>query len=243
MLLVAEALGQSGTAQVVDLYPDSQFQPNYAIYEHGKPTKLVLFNYASDATGGADYQFNFTVAGGKVPGSVAVKYLLAPTVTSKANITWAGQVSRLMLRSRYTLTTLNQTLGGDFASDGRLAGALNVSTVACDTAANACLIPVPAPAVALVFLDSTDGAINDGAAGEGAQTFATTTKHTRTRAGATHTAVDARVLATSNGMSAKDRKMSSTSKNQKKNGARGAGVPCAAALFAALAGAVIVLGL
>jgi hypothetical protein len=96
MLVMAEALGQSGTAQVVDLYPDSVYQPVYAIYEHGKPTKLVLFNYASDATGGADYMFKFSVDDGKVPGSVAVKYLLAPAVTSKANITWAGQVCCLI---------------------------------------------------------------------------------------------------------------------------------------------------
>jgi hypothetical protein len=205
MLVVAEALGQTGTAQVIDLYPQSVAQPNYAIYENGKPSKLVLFNYASDPTGAANYQFNATIDGGSVPSQVAVKYLLAPTVTSKDNITWAGQ-----------------TFGGDFASDGRLQGTLNVTTVQCDTGANTCLVTVPAPGVALVFLNTNDAEINDGAATQGASTFATTTLHTKTKSqtknGANTATMDPAVLATSNGSSAKDRKaFGSTSQGKVRN--------------------------
>jgi hypothetical protein len=215
MLVVAEALGQTGTAQVIDLYPQSVAQPNYAIYENGKPSKLVLFNYASDPTGAANYQFNTSIAGGSVPSQVAVKYLLAPTVTSKDNITWAGQ-----------------TFGGDFASDGRLQGTLNVTTVQCDTGANTCLITVPAPGVALVFLNTNDAEINDGAATQGASTFATTTLHSKTKSGANTATIDPSVLATSNGSSAKDRKgQGATSKGDVKNGTCALGVPVAATLF------------
>jgi hypothetical protein len=47
-----------------------------------------------------------------------------------------------------------QTLGNNLASDGRLEGTLNVTTIECDQNANTCSIPVPAPAFALVFLTS-----------------------------------------------------------------------------------------
>jgi hypothetical protein len=219
MLVVAEALGQTGTAQVVDLYPTSVAQPNYAIYENGKPTKLVLINYASDPSGASDYQFNWTITGQTVPQNVKVKYLLAPSVVARQNITWAGQ-----------------TFGAMYESDGRPVGDLNVSTVACDQTANNCLIHVPAPAVALVFFDTTDKAIDDGSASDAPKTFATTTLHAKTNG---HTAtVDSAVLATSNGMSAKDRKgMGSTSRGGAKNGAGRAPAPVAAALVAVLAGA------
>jgi hypothetical protein len=92
MLAVAEAFGSSGTAQIMDLYPQSQYQPNYAIWENGKASKFALFNFVSDNTTASDYTFVFSVEGG-VPSQVKVKYLLAPFLTSKDNITWAGQVS------------------------------------------------------------------------------------------------------------------------------------------------------
>jgi hypothetical protein len=221
MLVVAEALGQTGTAQVIDLFPASVAQPIYSIYENGKPSKLVLFNYASDPTGAANYQFNASIDGGSVPSQVAVKYLLAPTVTSKDNITWAGQ-----------------TFGGDFASDGRLQGTLNVTTVQCDTGANTCLITVPAPGVALVFFDTNDAEINDGAATQGASTFATTTLHSKTKSGANTATMDPAVLATSNGSSAKDRKANGgTSKASSKSGARAQVAPVVGAILAVAAGA------
>lgn len=221
MLVVAEALGQTGTAQVMDLYPASEAQPNYAIWENGKPSKLVLINYASDPSGASDYQFNWTIAGQTVPQSVQVKYLLAPTVVSRDNITWAGQ-----------------TFGGLYESDGRPMGELNVSTVACDQTNNNCLIRVPAPGVALVFFDQTDPAINDGSSSQGPKTFATTTIHAKTKSGAANTAtVDTAVLATSNGSSAKDRTgVGSTSKGTTKSSAGRVTVPFVGALLAALAG-------
>jgi hypothetical protein len=110
MLVVAEALGTSGAAQVMDLFPQSQAQPIYGIWENGKMSKVALFNWANDPSGGASYQFSFSVEGG-VPSSVKVKYLLAPTLTSKDNITWAGQVgsSFLLEGGPDRLTWRNQT--------------------------------------------------------------------------------------------------------------------------------------
>lgn len=104
------------------------------------------------------------------------RYLLADSVSTKQNITWA-----------------NQTLGTTFyASDGRLENTLEVVTVPCTN--GTCRVRMRAPSFALVFL--TDQALNDVTpTGPAAQTFATTvTTHRRGRV-----FVDPSVLATSNG--------------------------------------------
>jgi hypothetical protein len=130
MLIVAEPVGKMGTAQAVDLFPESLFQPIYNIYENGKPTKVLLFNYLNNnASSEHDYTFQLSPEGAQVPKEVKVKYLRAPFVTSKENITWEGQ------------------------SDGRIQGTLDVKKIACDTTANNCAIPMPAPAMTLVVLD------------------------------------------------------------------------------------------
>jgi hypothetical protein len=219
-MFISEAFGKSGTAQILDIFPQSQYQPNYAIYEGGKPSKLALINWASDTTGASDYVFSFGVDGG-VPGSVKVKYLLAPTLTSKDNITWAGQ-----------------TFGGVFESDGRLKGTLNITTVSCDQGANVCNIRVPAPAAALVFLADDPAAAQGGSGDALTQTFSTSAL-TKVKNTAT---VDPSVLATSNGNSAKDRlEQAATSKGGLKNKAERAIVPGAAVLVAMMVGAWTIL--
>ncbi|GMK54139.1 hypothetical protein CspeluHIS016_0107250 [Cutaneotrichosporon spelunceum] len=65
--------------------------------------------------------------------SVFVRYLLAPSTAEQYNITWAGQ-----------------TLGDSFASDGRLYGTAETHEFACNN--GQCVVPVPAPAIAVVFL-------------------------------------------------------------------------------------------
>jgi len=102
-----------------------------------------LFNFVTDPTGASTYTAVISIGGGSTgqsnatPSQVQVKYLLAESVSSNGNFTWAGQ-----------------TLGNALKSDGRLNGTLNVTTVQCDQSANTCSIPVPAPAFALVFLTS-----------------------------------------------------------------------------------------
>jgi len=91
-------------------------------------------------------------------------------------------------------------------------GTLDVATIQCDQGANACVVPVKAPGFALVFL--TDSPVLQD---EAPASFATTA-WTRTVNTAT---VDPLLLATSNGMSGKERsKYGSTSKGSV-NGAMG----------------------
>jgi hypothetical protein len=92
--------------------------------------------------------------------------------------------------------------------DGRFKGDLNIVSISCDTSANTCLIPVPAPAFALVFLTS-------------AEDISTVTFSTSVYTNTANTAtVAASVLATSNGMSGKDWELGSTSSGSN-NGANG----------------------
>ncbi|KAF8949995.1 glycoside hydrolase family 79 protein [Flammula alnicola] len=175
-IVLAEALGKTNTSQVVDLWGNAGnvYTPSYAIYESGALSKLALFNYVDDNTTLSDLLVTVNVPTG-VPGTVKVKYLSADSVASRQNISWAGQ-----------------TLGGHFEVDGRFTGTLNVTSITCDTTANNCVIPVPAPGFALVFFDTS---VPQLSVGQATQTFATTAK-TKVRNTAT---VDPSVLATSNG--------------------------------------------
>lgn len=165
-IVAAEALGSTGNARVMDLQLDngSEHRAGYAIYENGVATRLVLVNYVQPTTpGGNDYTATFAIGGAQTglpavtPASVKVKYLLAASVNSKDNITWAGQ-----------------TFGQQFMSDGRLQGDLQIETVQCNPADGTCNIRVPGPGVALVFLN--DAALqSSGAEISQVQTYATTT--------------------------------------------------------------------
>lgn len=87
-LAVAETFGSSNQSQIVDMNLPSEFRPGYAIYENGQPTRLAFINYASDATGASDYNAVISLGGTTVPDHVNVRYLSAPSVTEKFNITW-----------------------------------------------------------------------------------------------------------------------------------------------------------
>lgn len=197
---MAEALGSTGTAQVLDLFPNSAspYTPGYAIYENGALARLALFNYMTDPTGANDYTATITVP--NAPSSVTVKYLLSDSVSTKGNMTWAGQ-----------------TFGGYFASDGRLTGTEVVQTVTCS--GGECAVKVPAPGMALVFVDGeADFAF---AGGDTAQvTFATTTE-TRT---VNTIKADPTSVASSNGQRPFDGYLSSSpQKKSEAEGRRGKG--------------------
>ncbi|QRV79270.1 glycoside hydrolase family 79 protein [Ceratobasidium sp. AG-Ba] len=186
-LLVAEAFGQSGDAQIVDLAMNGNnaLTPGYAIYEGGNPTRLVLFNYIDDASGANDYTANIAIGGQQTglasttPTSVNVRYMRAPALGSH-NITWAGQ-----------------NLGGELGSDGRLNGAVETVTIQCDTTAQTCAIPVKAPSIALVFLTTT--AMQASSPQDSVtQTFPTTIL-TAKYAGGITISIDPSALAVSNG--------------------------------------------
>ncbi|KAJ7592243.1 hypothetical protein C8J56DRAFT_1131789 [Mycena floridula] len=167
-------MGPSNASQIIDLQPNNNndFTPAYAIYENGVPMRVALFNYMDDPTGASTLSVTVSVAGANLP-QVKVKYLLAPSVISKDNFTWAGQ-----------------TFGGVYESDGRLKGDPDVKTVTCN--GGNCVITVPAPSMALVFLP--DQALSESDTGT-TVTFPTTvfTKTLNT------VMVDASILATSNG--------------------------------------------
>lgn len=204
-IVAAEAFGPSGNAQIIDLQANniSMFTPAYAIYENGAPVRLVLFNYVSDPTGASDYTTTISIGGSAIgqdnatPAQIQVKYLAAPSVSEKYNITWAGQ-----------------NFGATFQSDGRLKGSESVQTIDCDQSSNTCQVTVPAPGVALVFL-SSDAYGESG--NPPTQTFPTTMV-TKTVNTAT---VDPSVLATSNGMSGATWELGSTSKENTAAGLRG----------------------
>ena len=54
---MAEIFGSSHESQVLDLNANegNEFTPAYAVYEHGIPTKVALFNYVTDPSSESDY--------------------------------------------------------------------------------------------------------------------------------------------------------------------------------------------
>lgn len=131
LLVVAEALRSSSGTVVVDLDVDSSKTSNlssvagYGIYENGTPQKLVLFNFGPQAA-----TFNLP-NGTTTHNTSAVRYLTAPGVTDKSAITWDG-------------TAVD--------GSGILQGKNTTLNVQCD---QGCTLNVPAPGVALVYLDSS----------------------------------------------------------------------------------------
>ncbi|EJD02698.1 uncharacterized protein FOMMEDRAFT_140601 [Fomitiporia mediterranea MF3/22] len=224
MLLLTEAFGSSGAAQVVDLFmnSNSQWTPGYVIYEHGNPARVVLMNFLTDSSGASNYTAYISVGGnttntpGATPASVQVKYLLANSASDKFGITWAGQ-----------------SFGGPFESDGRMQGQEMIYTYQCDQANNVCAIPVPAPGAALVFLNS-DALSESGP--KTTQTFATTAAAT---AAANTATVDQAVLATSNGRGGGKWDSSGSTSFGSTGGAMGASAMLASA---GLTGAIALFG-
>ncbi|KAL5485437.1 hypothetical protein ACEPAI_8079 [Sanghuangporus weigelae] len=225
MIALTEIFGRTGTAQVVDLYMNNnnQYTPGYVVYENGNPARVVLINYLTDASGASNYTAYISVGGnqtltpGATPGSVQVKYLLASSAADKFGITWAGQ-----------------HFGGPFESDGRLQGDEMIYTYACDQTNNVCAVPVPAPGIAVVFLNSD--ALSESTP-QTTQTFATTAVAT---AAANTATVDQAVLETSNGRGGgKWSFQGSTSYGSAGNDAAGANAMLASAIFT---GALTILG-
>ncbi|KAF8800345.1 glycoside hydrolase family 79 protein [Phlegmacium glaucopus] len=228
-IVLAEAFGKTNTSQIVDLGANggnniSALTPAYAIYEQNTLSKMALINYMDDGQTGANaLSVTVSVPTG-VPGSVQVKYLTATSVSDKDNIAWAGQ-----------------TLGNQLTVDGRFRGSLNITTINCDTTANQCIIPVPAPGFALVFFSSSSPALSVGQATQTFSTSAYTKAHNTAQ-------VDPSVLATSNGHSGATRQLGSTSNKLRNDsllldGAAGvnAVAPGLSVLLAAVVGGVFVV--
>lgn len=218
VLVSAEVFGKSNTSQILDLQGNegSIFQPQYAIYENNQLAKVALFNYITDNTGASTYTATIHFTSGTVPEKVKVKYLLSDSVSTKNNITWAGQ-----------------TFGTQLQVDGRLKGDLRVDEAGCDQGANTCSIQVPAPGFALVFF--SDDALSE-VNPDDIQTFPTTAQ-TKTRNTAT---VDPSVLSTSNGHSGTDRENEGSTSPQSSS-ADQRGVVTVGVLGAVILGALTVM--
>jgi hypothetical protein len=186
-LVMAEAIGPSNNTQVIDMGANNgnPLSPGYAIWENGQLARVLLINFASDPSGASDLSVDLSfVDSSAMPSSVSVKYLQAPSVAQKGNFTWAGQ-----------------TFGGLFGSDGRPEGTESVQTVNCGPNAggtSVCTIKVPAPAAALVFLNS---AATPDTAGGPTTTFPTTAV---TKSRNTLDSLPSSLLATMNGHSGSD---------------------------------------
>ncbi|SRR5258707_1651958 len=121
--MVAEALGASNQSQIVDLTLNNNnpYTVGYAIYENGNPMRVVLINFLNDQSGASDLIATIMIGGGSSgqpganPSTARVRYLAAPSVTEKHNMTWGGQ-----------------SWGSLFSSDGRPQGNASTLTVQCD---------------------------------------------------------------------------------------------------------------
>ncbi|KAJ7227458.1 hypothetical protein GGX14DRAFT_419682 [Mycena pura] len=228
VLAVAETFGKSNKSQIIDLQTNDNniFTPGYAIYDAGVLSRLALFNYVTDPSGLNDYTMSFAIGGGTTgqangtPAQVKVKYLLAPSVSVKDNITWAGQ-----------------TFGTAFESVGRPTGTEQIQTVNCNSD-NTCDVKVPAPGFALVFLDENNPPFSEdvqvftatSTAGQAAKTFNTLV-------------IDPAVVATANGQPGTNYLQAGTSPGKRPNGARAAqSVPCIVVAVCMAIGVVRVLG-
>ena len=195
-LLVAELFGRSENSRIVDIThtssiaantqtiynedgtsyditsSDDQFHPTYLVYDGETPVRAALFNFVSDNTGASDAQVTLNFNNTAAPSQVHVRYLRASQIEEQYEIYWAGQ-----------------TMGSSFTSTGVPRGDVQTDTIQCTN--GACVIPVPAPAIALVFL--SDDALAASTPSESAAPFATTV------IGTGDATVDPRVLETSNG--------------------------------------------
>ncbi|PIL25782.1 hypothetical protein GSI_11532 [Ganoderma sinense ZZ0214-1] len=222
-VFVAEVMGKSNTTRIKDMSANngSDQTPAYAVFENGQFSKMAFINYMTDPSGANDYTATIYVGGSGwnepngVPSSVKVKHLLAPSISEKDNITWAGQ-----------------TLGGRYASDGRWKGEENIQTVQCDQNANSCVVKVPAPGAAIVYFSSD---AQSAIASEQYSTYSTTvvTKSKNT------VTVDPSVLATSNGEGGKNRLIGGTSQGGSNAAAAGAVAPGLAVIVSVLAGLAV----
>lgn len=135
-LFLTEVTDPSGSV-VVDLnLNNSNTNPNatiagYGIYDDKGSTRgrLAFFNYANPNSGDDDASQQFRIPG-NITDQVAYRILTAPDVTERTAITWAGQ---------------------KVGPNGDLEGDQETINLNCE---DGCLIGVPGPGAALVWLNS-----------------------------------------------------------------------------------------
>lgn len=183
---------------------------------------MLLLNYMTDETGASDYTAQISVGAAGGPQKAWVRYVSAPSVAWKGNITIGGQ-----------------TFGGMFEADGQLHGQEETLEIPCP--GGVCSVVVKAPEIALVFL--TEQAMADSGVGPAAtpvETF-TTSRYLHQYNTAT---VNAGVLATSNGQGGSNYRdmgrYASTSRHANIHNAAERAVPGALALAAIALGVMLI---
>lgn len=92
---MAEALGSSGTSQIIDLQLLNNSDNNiagYVIYDDGKPSRVVLLNYATDPSGASDYTAQIAIDGSGLglpnasPPQIFVRRLTTPGNTTADHV-------------------------------------------------------------------------------------------------------------------------------------------------------------
>ncbi|KAJ7883351.1 hypothetical protein B0H13DRAFT_2667137 [Mycena leptocephala] len=84
------------------------------IYENGVPVCVAIFSYVDDPSGANTVNAVISIARATMPASVRVKYLAVTTVVQKLGVYVGGAA---------------QTFGGNFESDGRPSGTLDIKSV------------------------------------------------------------------------------------------------------------------
>ncbi|KAG1725353.1 glycoside hydrolase family 79 protein [Suillus paluster] len=112
-IIVAEAIGTSGTTQAVEIVIDENNVSGYAFYEHGTLSKAVLINTiayfaGAGARNSTHIDFSFT-GSGYTAKEMSVKTLKIRYASDTTNLTWGGQTYE--------------------TSDGRVSGPLTVDTL------------------------------------------------------------------------------------------------------------------
>ncbi|KAG2090896.1 glycoside hydrolase family 79 protein [Suillus discolor] len=112
-IIVAEAIGSSGTTQAVEISIDENNVSGYAFFEHGSLSRAVFINtvaYFSGAGARNSTHIDFSFTGlGYPPNNTSVKTLKIGYASDTSNLTWGGQTYE--------------------TSDGRVDGSLTVDVL------------------------------------------------------------------------------------------------------------------
>ncbi|KAF8802474.1 glycoside hydrolase family 79 protein [Phlegmacium glaucopus] len=112
-IIAAEAIGNSGNTQAVELNITDSRISGYAFYQGGQLTKAILINslafFTTTTTARSSTHVNLTFASGTVPSTMDVKRLFVPHADDTSGLTWGGQTYE--------------------TSDARVSGSLQISTV------------------------------------------------------------------------------------------------------------------
>jgi hypothetical protein len=93
-IVVAEAVGSTGTSSVIELSIADPYMSGYAIYEHGSLVRAVLINslayFAADAAAGTTRSSTHVNLTG-ISGQMTIKRMAIAHADDTQNVTWAGQ--------------------------------------------------------------------------------------------------------------------------------------------------------